>query len=41
MINMSANRLDARFLYMQILFRPPKMKFRNDMLIKLGRLLKN
>ena len=41
MINMSANRLGARFSYMRIIFKPTKMKFRNRMVSKLGRLMKN
>ena len=41
MINMSANRLGARFLYMKIIFKPIKMKCRNNMVSKLGRLLKD
>ena len=41
MINMSANSLGARFLYMQIIFEPIKMKFRNNLVSKLSRLLKN
>ena len=41
MINMSANRLDARFVYMKIIFKLIKMKFRNNMVSTLSRLLKN
>ena len=41
MINMSANRLGARFVYMKIIFKLIKMKFRNNMVSTLSRLLKN
>ena len=39
MINMSANSLGARFLYMQVIFEPINMKFRNNLVSKLSRLL--
>ena len=41
MINVSANSLGARFLYMQIIFEPIKMKFKNNLVTKLSSLLKN
>ena len=36
---MSANSLGARFLYMQVIFEPINMKFRNNLVSKLSRLL--
>ena len=41
MINMSANRLGARFVYMEIILKLIRMKFRNNMVSTLSRLLKN